>query len=950
MGRLERRVLGVFVAVIVLSVIFAVGLVSYLQKKSIYETATERMTVTAEVVSRTIEAAMLEGEAGAVRAVVDALGTIEGLGEVVVADSEGLSTFDGSGAVVEREVLERLRSRASPYVRISGGVMTVYSPLQNRAACRRCHDQGGDYLGVVKVSMNLDREEGRMGGLITFDVGASLFAVLALSLIVSMLLRRMVIRPVEKMESAARRVAEGDLTFSADFRSDDEIGQTFTALQRAFQSLSRVLQRVRDVTKRISRVSSEVEADSREVVEGTKREAEAVEDISSSIEQLSTAVTEVAESTADLARSSERSASSVERMAVRISQIAQNSNDLLGAFDSTSSSIEELSSSVKEVARSTDELSRAADDTLSAVEEITASIREVEGNTRESARLTERVVQEASSYGMGSIEKTLSGMERIKDSVQKTAEYIERLGGRSEEIGKILTVIDEVTDQTTLLALNAAILAAQAGEHGRGFSVVADEIKDLAERTSFSTQEIATLIQTVQQEVRDAASAMKRGLEAVNEGMGLASEAADALRKIVESARASSEMSSAIENATSEQAASARFVKESMEKVRDMSSQIARATSEQSRGMALIMEATEKVRNIAMEVKTATAELSTQSEQIRKNTEVVSDKSQLISSAINEQKSGAEQIKRSVRAITDLPVKNRNLAFKVNNAIRALVKDAELVVAEMEGFRLHASAADERVLRLGVVPLQSPAEMHRRFGPFVDYLGRKLGRHVELKVGLDFRSAIEDIGKGVTQFCYMTPSTFIIANNDYGVRVLVQAVRDGRPFHHSVIIARADSPISGIEDIRGRSFAFGDPGSTSSHIVPRHMLLEAGITLDDLLYYNYLGHHDDVAKAVLSGQYDAGAVMESAAERFREEGLKFVKISEAIPEFNVCVSKDLPDEDVEALRAALLSLKDTDPEGAAVLRAIDEHYRGFVDASYEDYLWIKEIMSRLGML
>jgi methyl-accepting chemotaxis protein len=116
----------------------------------------------------------------------------------------------------------------------------------------------------------------------------------------------------------------------------------------------------------------------------------------------------------------------------------------------------------------------------------------------------------------------------------KTAGYVTKLGGRSEEIGNP-AVIDDITDQTTLLALNAAILAAQAGEHGKGFSVVADEIKNLAERTSFSTQEIALLIQSVQQEVSDAVAAMDEGLKSVSMGFRVTGEAADALRKIVES-------------------------------------------------------------------------------------------------------------------------------------------------------------------------------------------------------------------------------------------------------------------------------------------------------------------------------------------------------------------------------------------------------------------------------
>ncbi len=950
MGKLERKVLGVVMSVIVLGTIFAVTIVIYLQRKNIYETAQEKMFETATVISTSIERTMLEGRSEITKAMAGDLKALEGVETITVLNHEGRTAFDKKAPATEKRYVERFYTNLSPYSLIENGRMVVYKPLVKRSACQKCHKLDSPFIGVVKVSMSLDSEKKKISEMATINIIASLFAISALSFIMWLLLRRIVLNPIKKIESAARQLSDGDMTFSVDIDNSDEIGQVSVALHDALQSISSILQRVKDVTKRISKISSEVEADSRDILEGTQLEAEAIENISASIEELNAAITEIAANTQDLAESSEQTRAAVEEMAASTSQIANNSNELFESTETTSASIEELFSSIREVAQNADELFRSAEDTLSAIEEITASIREVEGNTKESARLSERVMNEASTYGMTSIEKTIEGMERIKASVEKTAEYIKKLGGRSEEIGNILTVIDDVTDQTTLLALNAAILAAQAGEHGKGFSVVADEIKDLADRTSFSTQEISSLIQTVQQEVRDAVEAMKHGLEAVNEGLGLSKEASDALRKIVETAQLSSEMSTAIEHSTSEQAEAARFVSRSMENVRNMASQIAKATSEQSRGMNLITNAAEKVKDIAIQVKTATEEQSVQSRQIRKSTDVVSEKSQQIANAINEQKTESEQIKRSAENISDLPVKNRNLSFKVNNSLRSLVKDAELIVTEMERFRFSISKGAEKTLRFGVIPLESPADMHRKFTPLAEYLGRRLGKRVELKVGVDFDSAIREIGSGITQFCYMTPSTYIKANREYDVKVIAKALRNGKPFHHSVIIARNDSPVSSIEDLRGRSFAFGDRESTSSHIVPRYMLIEAGIDLEDLLFYNYLGHHDDVARAVLSGEYDAGGVMESTADKFKERGLKFIKFSDEIPEFNICVTSELPQETAEDVKSAILALKDTGVEGIAVLKSIDEHYTGFVEASDEDYAWIRNIMSKLKMI
>ena len=231
------------------------------------------------------------------------------------------------------------------------------------------------------------------------------------------------------------------------------------------------------------------------------------------------------------------------------------------------------------MANKAEELAAASEETLAAAEEISSSIKEVEQSAKESAMLSEKVKNDASTFGITSVEKTIDGIQNIKLSFDKTAGFIKKLGGRSDEIGKILNVIDEITDQTTLLALNAAILAAQAGEHGKGFSVVADEIKDLAERTSFSTHEIAGLIQAVQQEVKDAIIAMDEGLRSVEVGLKVANDAGDALNKIVESSKQSAEMSISIERSTAEQAKTTRLVSESMEKMKNMVAQVAKATS-----------------------------------------------------------------------------------------------------------------------------------------------------------------------------------------------------------------------------------------------------------------------------------------------------------------------------------------------------------------------------------
>jgi len=780
---------------------------------------------------------------------------------------------------------------------------------------------------------------------------AALFGVsVFLSLLVSFLfLNKRIISPLKAMEIAAGKISEGDLSFDVEVSDRDEIGRLSVHLRESFEELGRILQRIKELSERISRVVEEVERESKNVLNGAENETEAIADISTSIEELNSTATEIADNTESLAASTGETSVSVEQMVRSISSIDGHIQDLSKEVESTSSSIEELSSTIKDVASNAVDLATAAEATLSSISEITVGIREVEDNIKESARLSEKVTSDAATFGMASIEKTIQGMKNIQSSVEHTAQFIEVLGKRSDEIGKILNVIDEITDQTTLLALNAAILAAQAGEHGKGFSVVADEIKDLAERTSLSTKEIVSLIESVQEGVTNASGAMGKGITSVQEGFMLAQEAGDSLKKILDSSRISSEMALSIERSTVEQARAAHLVTEAMEGVRDMSDHIAKATAEQSKSALMIMNAAEKMKDASRQVNKATGEQAASSKQITGAIELVADRSRQISRSLSEHKKGSKSILSSIERVKDIPKENRTLIFRISNTLRDLQKDSELLRTEMERFRFHEKRGT--ILKFGVIPLESPAEMFRRFSPLVNYLGRKIGKRVELKVGVNFEGAIDDIGKNVTQLCFMGAPTYLKAYSRYGsVKVIARALRKGRPYHHAAIITKADSDIASLKDLKGRTFAFANIISTAGHIIPRTMLKGAGIGIDDLKYYSFLGHHDDAARAVLKGDFDAGSVMEATAYKFIDQGLKIVQLSDDIPEFGVCCNVSLDEKEVRIIQQALVAINDSTPEGAAIVKSIDKNYTGFIEADDSEYSDIKLKMVEFGIL
>lgn len=945
---LEFKVLAA-VAGMLLAVALISGFISaYIQRGTLYSVVASSTETTARVILDNIEETMLQGKADITRESVQHLKKIRGMEEITVINGQGREAFVPSSPAAETGVISEFENGKEHAMREDKGLLIYYLPLRNTDQCRKCHSGDKPILGAVKVAFTVEKELEKSRSRTVLMVLIIIAVSLVISVMLWFVLRRLVISPVKLMNAAAEKVSGGDLSFDVKVRGDDEIGTMNRVFKDSFRSLGGMLQRVKELSVRIANVSDDVEKESRNFVKGSEIETEAITNMSNSVAELNSAAAEIAESTEGLAASVEETSASINQMSSSVSNVNENIHDLSGEVESTSSSIEQLSATIKEVAANAEELAAASEETLSAISEITSAIKEVELNAKESSRLSEKVTGDAATYGMPSVEKTIDGMKMIKLSVERTADFITRLGGRSDEIGKILTVIDDITDQTTLLALNAAILAAQAGEHGKGFSVVADEIKDLAERTAFSTQEIASLIQSVQQEVKSSVEAMHEGLRSVEEGFKLSREAGDALGKILDSSKKSSQMALSIERSTTEQAKAARLVTEAMERVRNMTDQIAKATSEESRGVLLIIKATERMRDSAVQVSKATDEQIMSSRQISQAMEFVTERSQLISKALSEHKIGTQHILNLIDGLKGIPVDNRKRAFKVSNTLRDLHQDSDLLKVEMERFKFSAEKGD--TLMLGILPLESPTVMYKNFTPLADFLSRKIGRSVGLKVAADFETALKDFGHNVTQLCALGPVTYVEAQRRYGIKVLVKGLRNGKPFHRAVIFTKVDSPIESLADIRGRSFAFGDMQSSSSHIAPRLMLRDAGIELEDLLSYNYMGHHDAVVQAVLKGDFDAGAVIEGVANKYKDRGLRFLQFSDDIPELNICYNTLLGDRELSAIRTSLLSLNDSTAEGAAVLRSIDKDYTGFAEADDSDYESVRVKMKKLGIL
>ncbi len=367
---------------------------------------------------------------------------------------------------------------------------------------------------------------------------------LTLSLGIAFMLSRTITKPVHELVEVAGRVTEGDVTQTVSVRTNDEVGE----LGHSFNNMIEYLHEAATAANRIA------DNDLTVVVEPRSDK----DTFGISLKKMASNLT------------------------VMIKGLTDNSHELLSAST-------EIASTSEEMARGANEQSVQVDQIASAVEEMSVSIQQATENAG-MATDTSKSAADNADEGGNIVSETIEGMQRITEQVRESANSIGALAKSAEKIGEIITVIDDIADQTNLLALNAAIEAARAGEQGRGFAVVADEVRKLAERTGTATGEISAMIKSVQTQTGDAVHSMEVGIEHVETGQALADKAGHALTEIVtmsqqvmqmvrEIASASNQQSTATDQITNNVKHIATVIKESAEG----SGQVAAAAEELNR-------------------------------------------------------------------------------------------------------------------------------------------------------------------------------------------------------------------------------------------------------------------------------------------------------------------------------------------------------------------------------
>ena len=437
-----------------------------------------------------------------------------------------------------------------------------------------------------------------------------------LSSVSALFLAQIFTKPLLETVAVAKIIAQdGDLSKRTTIYYQDEIG----LMSESFNQLVGSLSDMANLAEEISTGNLTVEVEPKSANDDLgKAFKKMIAGLRETISSVALNAAELNQSASELSDASIQARSATDQITNSMQQLAASSQEQTSVVATTSSSVEQMAKAIEGVALGAQEQSQSVSKATEITDQISSAIRQVAQNAN-AVSIGSASAAEAAKKGSQTVEITLSGMQTIKSKVGAASAKIEEMGKRSQEIGAIVETIEDIASQTNLLALNAAIEAARAGEQGKGFAVVADEVRKLAERSTLATKEIGSLIKGIQNTVSDAVQAMEESSSEVNQGVENANQAGKALTDILDATDAvnkqaalASEATGRIELASQELVTAVDAVSQIVEQNTAATEEMAATSNEVAQSIEHISSATEENNAEVEEVSGSTEEMSAQ--------------------------------------------------------------------------------------------------------------------------------------------------------------------------------------------------------------------------------------------------------------------------------------------------------------------------------------------------
>jgi methyl-accepting chemotaxis protein len=621
----------------------------------------------AQTIAKVSEDKIVSRDYGGIQSFVDGYKDIRGVNYVYVQDAAGslVAGFFERGYSEELAGLNTLTGEEDEEYRIArfnvegvGDILEVAVPVLYGTA------------GTVRVGMDsgfiikeLDQITKK---LITQFAVASILGIVLLHLVITFLLRH-----IKVILDVLEKVGSGDLTRRAVIKSRDEFSDLAAHLNNTLIKLSSLLGRVDQSCESISHANSDIAKVYTDVQEGIDQEAGLASETVESVTGNKKMIEEVISGIHVLENSSNDSFSSIMEMGASIEEVSSMSDSLFNAVNESNTAIEELSGSIEQVSKYLASLLSAADETAGAMNEMSASIVEIRGTaestTKDAVEMT-RVAEEGAEVSR----KARESMSAIKESSAQVSKTISLVSDRIEEIDEILRFITDITGKTNLLALNAAIIAAQAGAQGKGFGVVADEINELAQSTKAQTNRISDVIEGLREEVIRASEAVENSNQKVDGGVNLTEEVTKALEGIMDSTMLVSHRIEEIAQTTSEQASTSNRVLETTQEFTESVGNIESISKQQSEAGEKLLQMSKQIQQAAQKVKTSTEEQTLTSQQINKDLTRITDTVRNISESTEIQAANSAKVLQMTEDLTGVIGRNKETVRGLQGVIDEL--------------------------------------------------------------------------------------------------------------------------------------------------------------------------------------------------------------------------------------------------------------------------------------